>query len=110
MHNQPSNLKALKYKMVQQKCFKPSDTVKLDTNLYNLPQESKDEMRSTFHYVLGTNVDDVTPNWWCRVKGQGLIFMNCESVQFPFVDSSFIHSTRHRCIDEFAKKIKQGIK
>ena len=64
-------------------------------------------MRPSIHDVLSTNVDDVATDGAGRVQCQGLILLNGEHIQLPFVDGSLINGVGHRGVDQFANKRKE---
>ena len=62
------------------------------THLDDLPQQAQDEVRTTIHDVLSTDVDDVAANGTGRIESQRLILMNRESVELALVHCSLVNS------------------
>ena len=61
-------------------------------------------MWSSLHEVLGSDVDNVAANGRGGVYGQGLVLVDCESVQFPLVDGTLINSVGNRSVDQLTTK------
>jgi len=74
------------------------------TNLDNLPDETKNEMGFSFHEILRTDVDDIAPDGFGRHDAKVLVLNNSEVVQVLLVEHTFVDGLRDSIIDQFAQE------
>lgn len=78
-----------------------------ETNLDDLPHQTKDQMVGSLHQVDRRNVDDVATNGTRRVQNQSLVLSDAESVQLGLVDGALVDGTRDGIVDQLARVPKR---
>lgn len=79
-----------------------------ETDLDDLPNQAKHQVRPSFDQILGANVDDVTANGFGRVDDDVVVFCLVEGVLGVEVQGTLIDGVSDGFVDQFTSRRCQG--